>query len=59
MAASLFSAFNKQFRFDEVDADNWVFKLFYRASFSLCLAGSILCAATTYIGSPITCDHRV
>ena len=57
MAADLFSAVQKQFKFDEVDSDNWVFKLFYRASFSICLAGSILCVATTYIGNPITCDH--
>ena len=57
MAADLFSAVKNQFKFDEVDSDNWVFKLFYRASFSICLASSILCVATTYIGNPITCDH--
>jgi hypothetical protein len=58
MAADLFSAVKKQFKLDEIESDNWVFKLFYRASFAICLAGSIMCVATTYIGTPIICDHR-
>ena len=58
MAADLLSAAKNQFKFDEVDSDNWVFKLFYRASVSIFLAGSVLCVATTYIGQPIVCDFR-
>jgi hypothetical protein len=58
MAADLLSAAKKQLKFDEVDSDNWLFKLYYRASVSIFLAGSILCVATTYIGKPIVCDFR-
>ncbi len=58
MAAELLSAAKNQFKFDEVDSDNWHFKLYYRASVTLFLAGSILCVATTYIGDPIVCDIR-
>lgn len=54
----LLSAVSKQFKTKELDTDNWVFKLSYRWSFGLCLLGSILCAATTYIGTPIICDHK-
>ena len=58
MATDLFSTIKGHFKLDDVDSDNWLFKLYYKVSFGICLAGSILCAATAYIGDPITCDHK-
>ena len=58
MAADLLSAVKGHFKLGGIESDNWVFKLYYKVSFGLCLAGSILCGASTYIGNPITCDHK-
>ena len=58
MAADLLSAVKGHFKFDDIESDNWVFKLYYKISFGICLAGSILCVASAYVGNPITCDHK-
>ena len=58
MASDLFSTVRGHFKIEDIDSDNWLFKLYYKASFGICLAGSILCAASAYIGNPITCDHQ-
>jgi hypothetical protein len=39
----------------EIDKDNFTFKLFYRASYGLCILASTLVGASTYIGDPIEC----
>ena len=39
----------------EIDRDNFTFKLFYRASYGLCILASTLIGASQYIGDPIEC----
>ena len=41
----------------EIDKDNFTFKLFYRASYGLCILASTLVGASAYIGDPIECDQ--
>ena len=43
----------------EIDKDNFTFKLFYRASYGLCILASTLIGASQYIGDPIECDPGV
>ena len=43
----------------EIDKDNFAFKLFYRASYGLCILASTLIGASQYIGDPIECDPGV
>jgi len=40
----------------EVNYDNFTFKLFYRATFGLCVLSSLLLGASQYVGDPIECD---
>merc|ERR1711971_1296049 len=40
----------------EVNYDNFTFKLFYRATFGLCVLASLLLGASQYVGDPIECD---
>jgi len=41
----------------EIDKDNFTFKLFYRASYGLCILASTLVGASAYIGDPIECNQ--
>ena len=41
----------------EIDKDNFTFKLFYRASYGLCILASTLVGASAYIGDPIECHQ--
>ena len=41
------------FKLDEIDIDNWMFKLYYRASALLCMTGATVGIATQYFGDPI------
>jgi len=43
----------------EVNYDNFTFKMFYRATFGLCVLASLLLGASQYIGDPIECDPGV
>ena len=43
----------KYFAFDEINIDNWMFKLYYRASALLCMTGATVGIATQYFGDPI------
>ena len=43
------------FKLDEIDIDNWMFKLYYRASALLCMTGATVGIATQYFGDPIRC----
>ena len=46
----------KQFTFNKVNIDNWVFKLFYIGCFSLFLSGHLLSVMTQTLFKPIICD---
>ena len=48
----------KHFTFDDVNIDNWVFKLFYKGSFILFLMGSMVGILSQYFGEPINCDFK-
>ena len=54
--AELVSNILKYFKFEEIDIDNWAFKLYYEASFVIFLLGSMICVTTQYFGKPISCD---
>ena len=41
------------FKLEEIDIDNWMFKLYYRASALLCMTGATVGIATQYFGDPI------
>ena len=47
--------FTKYFKFDAIDLDNWVWKLYSKASVALCMVAAALCICTTYFGKPIDC----
>ena len=51
--AQLLSDLTKYFKFEEVNIDNWTFKLFYKASVVICMAGASVGIATQYFGKPI------
>ena len=38
---------------DEINIDNWTFKLFYKVSSALCMVGATIGVATQYFGDPI------
>jgi len=44
------------FKIKDINSDNVTFKLFYKASFGLCLFSCLLGAATQYWGNPINCS---
>jgi len=44
------------FKIKDINSDNVTFKLFYKASFGLCLFSCLLVAATQYWGNPINCS---
>ena len=46
----------KYFKFEDIDIDNWVFKLYYQASFGIFLLGSMIGVMSQYFGKPISCD---
>jgi len=47
------------FRIKDVNSDNVTFKLFYKASFGLCLFSSLLVGATQNWGDPIECHQTI
>ena len=49
----------KYFSFDEINIDNWVFKLYYKGCFVLFLLGSMVGIVSQYFGEPINCDFKV
>jgi len=48
----------KYFSFDDVNVDNWVFKLFYKGAFIILLVGSMVGITSQYFGEPINCDFK-
>ena len=46
----------KYWRFKEVEEDNFVFKLFTKTSFAICIAAAICILTFGVFGDPIDCD---
>lgn len=43
-------------RFDDIDIDNWHFKLYYKGATALFVLGSMVGVLSSYFGEPIRCD---
>ncbi|XP_040572045.1 innexin inx2 [Lepeophtheirus salmonis] len=48
----------KFFTFDDVDIDNWNFKLFHKGTALFFFIGSLVGVLTQYFGQPISCDFK-
>lgn len=46
------------FKLDEINIDNWIFKLYYKASAVICMTGATVGIATQYFGDPISCEFQ-
>eukprot|EP00092_Neocalanus_flemingeri_P010764 GFUD01011593.1.p1 GENE.GFUD01011593.1~~GFUD01011593.1.p1 ORF type:complete len:526 (+),score=111.55 GFUD01011593.1:72-1649(+) len=53
--AHLLSDLVSYFALEEINIDNWVFKLYYKVSTILCMLGASIGVAQGYFGKPITC----
>ena len=53
--AHLLSDLVKYFAFDEINIDNWMFKMYYKVSMVICMAGATVGIASQYFGDPIRC----
>ena len=51
--AHLLSDLVKYFAFDEINIDNWMFKMYYKVSMVICMAGATVGIASQYFGDPI------
>ena len=51
--AHLLSDLVKYFAFDEINIDNWMFKLYYKVSMVICMTGATVGIASQYFGDPI------
>ena len=40
-------------KFDEINIDNWMFKMYYKFSFVLCMTGTMVGIASQFFGDPI------
>ena len=56
MASHILSDLVSYFTLDEINIDNWVFKLFYKVSTILCMLGASIGVAQSYFGKPISCQ---
>ena len=56
MASHILSDLVAYFTLDEINIDNWVFKLFYKVSTIICMVGAMVGVAQTYFGKPISCQ---
>ena len=45
-------------KFDEINIDNWHFKLYYKGGTILFLTGSLVGVLSQYFGDPIECDFQ-
>ena len=43
----------KYFVFDEINIDNWLFKMYYKVSMVICMTGATVGIASQYFGDPI------
>jgi len=46
------------FKLDEVNIDNWTFKLYYKVSVVICMTGATIGIASQYFGDPISCEFQ-
>jgi len=46
------------FKLDDINIDNWVFKLYYKVSVALCMGGASIAIASQYFGDPISCEFQ-
>ena len=58
MASHILSDLVSYFTLDEINIENWVFKLYYKVSTVLCMMGTLVGVAQTYFGKPISCDFN-
>lgn len=47
--------FSKLFTWDEIDIDNWHWKLYSKVSAALCMLSAAICICSTYFGNAIDC----
>jgi hypothetical protein len=48
----------KYFQFEDIDIDNWAFKLYSKGCLILFFAGSMVGVMSQYFGEPIQCDFK-
>jgi len=46
------------FKLEEINIDNWTFKLYYKVSVVICMAGATIGIASQYFGDPISCEFQ-
>ena len=51
--AHLLSDLANYITLDEVNIDNWTFKLYYKVTMVICMTGATLRIASQYFGDPI------
>lgn len=56
--AHLLEDISKHFVLDEIDTDNWTFKLYYKVTSITFMIGSLVGVASQYFGEPIQCDFK-
>ncbi|TRY61749.1 hypothetical protein TCAL_03670 [Tigriopus californicus] len=56
--AHLLSELITYLEFDEINIDNWYFKLYYKGCVVCFFAGSLVGVLSQYFGQPISCDFR-
>ena len=57
--AAILSDLANYFNLEETNIDNWTFKLYYKVSMVLCMAGTTVGIASQYFGDPIRCVINV
>lgn len=56
--AHLLSDLVNYMKFDEINIDNGMFKLYYKFSFVICMLGATVGIASQFFGDPISCDFQ-
>jgi len=56
--AHLLSDLISYFKLDEINIDNWTFKLYYKVSMVICMTGATVGIASQYFGDPISCEFQ-
>jgi hypothetical protein len=56
--AHLLSDLASYMKFDDINIDNWMFKMYYKFSFVICMAGTMVGIASQFFGDPISCDFQ-
>jgi len=56
--AHLLSDLAGYFKLDEINIDNWTFKLYYKVSMVICMTGATVGIASQYFGDPISCEFQ-